>query len=269
MIDRPVAFLPAELVEGEELVERRKGGGDLHERGRGPVGPERTEGRPSACVRSHADAARFVGFYGKAVRRPPGRSRHFRRPAEDVGEPLRRPAERREDLARIHPRQPVVPVDVVPGVDAALVPRRGHLAHPEDGVLARADVGRRQERSVEHRPDSVGRGRRGAHHLLHEAAPEDALHRLPGRVGSEREEKRGARAVAGEEVEEAGNPLDRPSKRVDVDLQGEARRQDATPRASSARRGRSRASSSGPSGNRSTASSRDTPSPCGSTGHAS
>ena len=117
-----------------------------------------------------------------------------------------------------------MPVDVVPGVDAALVPRRGRLAHPEDGVLPRPDVGRREERPVEHRPDSVGRGRRGAQHLLHEAAPEDPLHGLPGRVGPEREEERGARAVPREEVEEAGNPLDRPAERVDVDLQGEARR---------------------------------------------
>ncbi len=157
VVDHPVPPLPSEFVKGEELVEGRESRGDLHERRGGPVGAQRPERRLSARVRGDPDPARLVGFHGEAAGRPARRPRHLGRAAEDLGEPLRGATERFVDLRPVHLRQPVVPVDVVPGVDAALVPRRGRLAHPRDGVLAFPDVGRGEERPVEHRPDSVGR----------------------------------------------------------------------------------------------------------------
>ena len=125
------------------------------------------------------------------------------------------------DLLARHRGQAVVPVDVVPRVDADGVPRGRGLAHPGDGLLPAADVGRREERPVEHRAKAVRRRRAGGEDLLHEALPEDALDRLAARVGPEREEERRPEAVLPEEIDEPRDSLERPAVRVDVDLEGE------------------------------------------------
>ena len=193
--------------------------------------------------------ARLVRLDGEAVRRPAGRPCDRGGRAED----LRELGPRRGRTSRGPPRGSMRGRRSCQSTWSQAwtphsCPAASRLAHPGDGLLPRPDVGRGEERPVEHRPQAVGGRGRGAQHLLHEAARgRPASRPSPSSRGRARRRTWRARRAARGGRGGAGPP--RPSRGgVDVDLQGEARRGDATPRASSARRGRSRASSSRPVG---------------------
>jgi hypothetical protein len=72
--------------------------------------------------------------------------------------------------------------------------------------LRPADVGRGEQRPVEHRLQPVGRRGARGEDLLHEALPEDTLDGLAARVGPEREEERRPRPSFAKRSRRRGTP---------------------------------------------------------------
>ena len=102
-------------------------------------------------------------------------------------------------------------------MDADLVSRRGGRAH--DVGAAQTDVGARQQRAVQQRPDAVVLDDGRALDLREEAGSQRPLQRTAGVIGSEAEEEGAAQSMTGQQVEEARHAFERPAQRIDVDLQ--------------------------------------------------
>jgi len=208
--------------DGEQLIQRGQGRRNLEHLRRRAVRPDRKERLSPARVRGRDDAVRLLHLRRERRRRPAWRRLKRRGSSEDFPETGMLFRDDVLDPAPRHRRQVVVPVDVVPRVDADRVPRSRRLAHSRDGLAPAANVGRGEERPVEHRAKTVRRRGTGGEDFLHEALSEDALDRLAARVGPEREEERGPEAMLPEEIDEPRDALERPAVRVDVDLEGEA-----------------------------------------------
>ena len=208
--------------EGQQLVQRGQRRRNLEDlRGR-PVRANREERLATACVRGRHEAVRFLHLDGKRRRRPARSRLEPSRASRRSRQSARAPSRRRSSISALvifgrrscqstwsHAWMPTA----CPAAAASRI--RATVSLPP------ADVGRGEERPVEHRAKAVGRRRARREDLPDEALPEDPLDRLAARVGSEREEERRLDAVLFEEVDEPRHALERPAVRVDVDLEGE------------------------------------------------
>ncbi len=207
-----------DAVGADQFVQRRQRGRQLHVTARLAV-EHRHIGLGAAAIRRIAQAPIVELPERFRIHLPAGGAVRGRGRAEHRFETLPRPPHLRARPCGVARAHVVLPVDVVPGMDAAFVAGAARRAHRLG--RAQADVRARQQHAIHQRAQAVVRDHRGTRHLAQKSRAEHAPQRPAGMVGSEAEQEGRAGVVRAQQRDQLRHALARAAQRVDVNLQGD------------------------------------------------